>query len=381
MSMPFRRALLGTLLGLTTALVALPGTAALQIPPPVAGLQEDDRHLLTLTLTDALALAEGYNPQLQLARYQLTSARSSLTAGPANAAALAPAASMFAQAQYGLTIPESAISAQATGRQAQISFEQASAQYEQARQQIQLGVVHRYAEWQRTAALVTTQQQALERAETQEAHLTLAVEIGSAARYELLQAQAQSAGQQAALTGATVMAENARYTLEAMLGVSLDPVAVPEALSIRSDEISLDLSIAELTARAMYNRPDLRQTMLDLSARRLQTSLATGGTSALQLQVAATQYQHALNTTRAEVQEAVLTAQGALAELEAREAALAPVTEALRLAHLRYDAGLATYLEVQGASGAVLQAEAARIQAAANLTLSVARIWLATGDL
>lgn len=229
--------------------------------------------------------------------------------------------------------------------------------------------------------MVIAQQEALERAQLQETHLELALEIGTAARYELLQAQAQTAGQQAALTGATVMAENARYGLESLLGVSLDPATLPEAMLTRSDEINLAVSIDELTARAMYNRPNLRQTMLDLSARRLQTSLATGGPAVLQLQVAATQYQHALINTRAEVQEAVLQAQGALAELQAREAALEATIEALRLTQLRYDAGLATFVEVQGASAAALQAEASRIQAAANLNLSIARIWLATGDL
>ena len=54
--------------------------------------------------------------------------------------------------------------------------------------------------------------------------------------------------------------------------------------------------------------------------------------------------------------------------------------EALRLAELRYEAGIATWVEVQSASASALEAEAARIQAAANLLVRMMELSHAVGD-
>ena len=54
--------------------------------------------------------------------------------------------------------------------------------------------------------------------------------------------------------------------------------------------------------------------------------------------------------------------------------------EALRLAELRYEAGIATWVEVQTASAAALEAEAGRIQAAAGLLLRLLELSHAVGD-
>jgi outer membrane protein TolC len=363
-------------------LAGLPAQALAHTPEGLAteAVQTAPQDAPGVTLAEAQALAEAHNPGLRLARYQMDSARAALTAAPANATALAPLASLYARTQLGLTIPEDAISPVAAGRQAQISYEQAVVQYYQARQQVRLGALQAYVEWQRASALVAAQQGALERAISQEAQVQVAVDVGSAAHFDLLQAQAQLAGQKAALTGAGALQASARQALEQAIGLPLVADVKPSQELLRSADVTLTADLPSLMAKALINRPDLRDARLNIEARRLQTGLATNAAS-IQVQAASVQYEMDVAKARTEVQQALAQAQSALEELRARESALEPATEALRLAELRYGAGLTTYLEVQSALAAQLQAEAARIQAAANLTLGLARLAQATGDL
>lgn len=372
---------------LAAALVSLsvllaPAGPALADAAPSATVQPQPpaEQPLILSLTEALALAEANNPGLRLAAMQVAGTRATLTAAPANAEALAPAASAFLQAQYGLAVPADAITPQAAGQQALISYEQATAQYYQARQQVRAGALQAYVEWQRAVATTVAQQAALDRALTQEANVKAALEVGTAAQYDLLQVQAAVAGQQAALIGAQAMESGARTALGQVLGAPLATGVQPEPNQIRSADVALPSDLQGLIQQALVSRPDLRDQALELGARRLQGTLA-GGTSPLQVQATAFEYELAAAKVRTEVTQAYLAAQGALEELKAREKALEPALEALRLAELRFEAGIATWVEVQGASAGALQAEAVRIQAAANLTLRLLQLRQAIGEL
>lgn len=372
---------------LAAALVSLsvllaPAGPALADAAPSATVQPQPpaEQPLILSLTEALALAEANNPGLRLAAMQVAGTRATLTAAPANAEALAPAASAFLQAQYGLAVPADAITPQAAGQQALISYEQATAQYYQARQQVRAGALQAYVEWQRAVATTVAQQAALDRALTQEANVKAALEVGTAAQYDLLQVQAAVAGQQAALIGAQAMESGARTALGQVLGAPLATGVQPEPNQIRSADVALPSDLQGLIQQALVSHPDLRDQALELGARRLQGTLA-GGTSPLQVQATAFEYELAAAKVRTEVTQAYLAAQGALEELKAREQALEPALEALRLAELRFETGIATWVEVQGASAGALQAEAVRIQAAANLTLRLLQLRQAIGEL
>lgn len=339
----------------------------------------------SLTAAQAMALAERYNPNLRLAGYQLKGARDTLSAAPANAAALAPAAAAYAQFQFGLTIPQSAISADVAQRQAQIDYEQAALQYYQARQQVRLGALRAFTEWQRADAMTRAQTSALERAESQVEKVQAAVAAGTVARFDLLQAEAQMAGQQAALAGANAYWESAKQALEEVIGKQLTANLRPGGKLLLSSEVEMEVEVdlEILTARALARRADVRLAKLEMAARRLQLGLTTGGSASagLQLQAAATQYEVTVLKVRTEVEQSLLSVKSALAELKAREAAMSPVLEAQRLAELRYGAGLATYLEVLSASEAVLQAEAGRIEAATNLALGLLKLAQGSGNL
>lgn len=336
-----------------------------------------------LTLSQALTLAERNNPGLHMAMYQVQSTRAALATAPAQAASLAPAAVLYARVQFGVTIPEPAISPAVAARQAQISFEQAVVQYYQARQQVRLGTLQAYVEWQKAEALVQAQESALERARTQLSQVNAAYKAGVVARFDVLQAEAQVAGQEAGLAGAQAMRGGALGALEQVIGQPLAEGLMPAGLEAVADSTLLDVSLDRLIARALQNRPDLRERRLTMAERRLQLGLTTGSaaTATMQLQLAAAQYEMEAAKARAEVSQYFLAAQSAREELKARELAQGPSLEALRLAELRYGAGLATYLEVQTAMASALQAEAALIQAAANFSLQMARLSQATGDL
>ncbi|MFZ5815948.1 MAG: TolC family protein [Bacillota bacterium] len=378
--MRIRSALAAALISVT--LLSATGEPSLAEPSGSQAAPDSSDQGLVLTLEQALALAEATNPGLQLAAYQLMSARASLEAAPANAEALAPAASAFVQWQYGLTIPAAAISPEAAAEQARISYEQAALDYYTARQQVRAGALQAYVEWQRAIATVEAQQAALDRALTQEANVKAALEVGNAAPYDLLQVQAAVAGQQAALIGSQAMESAARSALEQVFSAPLAKGVRPEPIQIQAADVVLPTDLEALVATALANRPDLRLQGLDLAARRLQATLAdAGGSSLVQIQAVATQYELAAARARSEVTQALLAAQGALEELKAREKALEPAREALRLAELRHEAGIATYVEVQGASAAALQAEAARIQAVANLALRLLQLRQAIGEL
>lgn len=350
--------------------------------PPAESAAAPDTAPPVLTLAHALTLAESYNPGLRLAALQVTAARSAMGAAPANAQALAPAVSAYLQAQYGISVPAQAISPRAAGQQARVSYEQAAAQYYEARQQVRAGALQAYVEWQKAVATVAAQQAALDRTLTQEANVTAAVTVGAAAPYDLLQIQAAVAGQQAALIGAQAMEVAARTALGQVIGIPVADGVQPEANQVTSAEVQLPDDPEQLIAAALANRPDLRRSALDLTSRRLQAQLAGGGYAAMpQVQAMAGQYELDVAKARTQVTQAYLAAQGALGELRARETALAPAQEALRLAELRYDAGIATWVEVQSASAAALEAEAGRIQASANLMLRLLELRQAIGDL
>jgi outer membrane protein TolC len=364
-----------------SAAAAEPAPAPVTTPVTQAAVAPAKAQAPLLTLEDALALAEANNPGLRMAEYQVAAARNTWATAPAQAAALAPAAALYAQMQYGITLPTMTIDPVVATRQAQIAFEQALIQYFEAQQQVRLGTIQAFVEWQKAHAMVAAQQSALDRALTQEAQVRTSYEAGAVARFDLLQAEAQVTGQKAALAGAIAMRDAVRSGLEQVIGLPLPEGVQPAGELPKAADVVLPTNLDELIAKALATRPDLRDAELTITARRQQSLLAGGGGATLQLQIAATQYEMAVLQAKAEVRQALEAARGALAELTAREQALEPTNEALRLATLRYEAGLGTYLEVQSASAAALQAEAARIQAAANLVVQLAKLAQATGEL
>jgi len=248
------------------------------------------------------------------------------------------------------------------------------------------------------------------------------VQAGVAPQFDALQAEVNLANARQGVVRAHNGVLLARQTLAALLNLPLDtPLEPQEELAI----IPVTSTLEELVSRALRERPELAE----LSARRaaaeaglelaksgarpnlaLQGAYFVGGTSPeslsvnwsvtlavtlnlfdggltrarireaeerlRQLQVAESQQRQAIEL---EVRQSYLMVQSALAELEASEKAVEQAREALRIANVRYQAGVSPQLEVISAQAALAQAEANRVQALFSYNLALAQLERAVG--
>ena len=248
------------------------------------------------------------------------------------------------------------------------------------------------------------------------------VQAGVAPQFDALQAEVHLANARQGVVRAHNGVILARQTLAALLNLPLDtPLEPQEELAI----IPVTSTLEELVSRALRERPELAE----LSARRaaaeaglelaksgarpnlaLQGAYSVGGTSPTslsanwsvtlavtlnlfdggltrarireaeerlrQLQVAESQQRQAIEL---EVRQSYLMVQSALAELEASGKAVEQAREALRIANVRYQAGVSPQLEVISSQAALAQAEANRVQALFNYNLALAQLERAVG--
>ena len=271
---------------------------------------------------------------------------------------------------------------------AAMGLDQAKLGLDQAHQAARLAITRAYLEWQKATALAQAQEEALARAKAQEASASVGIQAGTASRYDLLAAQAQVGAMQAALTAARSGKESARLALERLVGVPMDPTAQPAA-DLPGPEAAAALPQADsLVAEALKQRPEAAIARLSQAMKKEDLDLLThdfdSGTIILSnAQIAAReadlQVQAAEADAALQVRQALLVAASAADRLKALQGAEDQAREALRLAHLRFDAGLATTTEVLGAQSALSQATASRIQAAADLAGALADIQRAAG--
>ncbi len=248
------------------------------------------------------------------------------------------------------------------------------------------------------------------------------VQAGVAPQFDVLQAEVNLANARQGVVRALNSMALARQALAALLNIPLDTLLEPQ------DELGItpfSVPLEELINRALRQRPELAE----LSARRaaaeaalelarsgarpnlaLQGAYFLSGTSlqnlttnwqvilALtlnlfdggltkariqeaeerlrQLQVAESQQRQAIEL---EVRQSYLTLQSAVAELEASGKAVEQALEALRIANVRYQAGVSAQLEVIAAQAALAQAEVNRVQALFNYNLALAQLERAVG--
>ncbi|MDR5695294.1 MAG: TolC family protein [Armatimonadota bacterium] len=248
------------------------------------------------------------------------------------------------------------------------------------------------------------------------------VQAGVAPQFDVLQAEVNLANARQGVVRALNSMVLARQALAALLNIPLDTLLEPQ------DELGItpfSVPLEELINRALRQRPELAE----LSARRaaaeaalelarsgarpnlaLQGAYFLSGTSlqnltsnwqvilALtlnlfdggltkariqeaeerlrQLQVAESQQRQAIEL---EVRQSYLTLQSAVAELEASGKAVEQALEALRIANVRYQAGVSAQLEVIAAQAALAQAEVNRVQALFNYNLALAQLERAVG--
>ncbi len=364
-------------------------------PPSVAAPNSPP----TLSLQDALDQAENQSLQLKLAALRVPRAQLALDRARSVAATGGQGLARALEQRHGIPLPADTEGAVALRRSAELGVEQAALSVEVARQGTRLAVVRAYVEWQKATALADAQQAALIRARAQADSARAALQAGSAARYDVIQATAQVSAQEAALVAAEAGREVARLTLERTIGAAVPPGLRPAGELPGGDAADLpgaqagaesEADAEEQVARALNRRADATIARLNATARGadldlLSRSLPEGdpllATARLSVQEAALQLESTLADIRLQVRQARLGVSSARERLRALQAAAAQAREALNLAQLRFDAGAATTVELLGTQAALSQAEASRIQAAADLAAARAMLQQAGGEL
>jgi outer membrane protein TolC len=271
-------------------------------------------------------------------------------------------------------------------------------------------------------ALVTVQQQTVD---DQRAHLALAqarFQAGVAARVDVASAEAAVAGAILNLATAENTAATARVALNLALGVDVrTPTRVKEA---QEPEPPV-MDAAALVEQALERRPAVRQARADVEAARSSIRVARAnnlpslsldgnyglrgssfpptdeswaygvslswpigdvgltsgriGEAEVNLLVAETSLRQTEQTVGSEVVQAYLNVQTAHQKVSTSETEVVSAEESLRLATGRYQAGVATYLEVLDAETAATTARTNLVNARYALSTSLAALAAALG--
>ncbi|HBQ98585.1 MULTISPECIES: TolC family protein [unclassified Roseofilum] len=304
-------------------------------------------------------------------------------------------------------------------------------QVEVIEEQIRLNVAEQYYQLQASAEQLRIRQQALVQAERSLRDAQALETAGVGTRFAVLQAQVQVANEQQRLTEAIASLRTARRTLAQILNLpqtldvsAADPVEIVGRWQLSLNEsiilayknraeleqrlIERELNEAQRDARlaglkpqvslfANYNAlklwfddPLLSQGTGDgytLGAQ-LNWTLYDGGLSRAQadleeaeIEIAEQQFADNRNRIRLEVEDAYFQLVSSFDNIQTSIVGLAQAEEALRLARLRFQAGVGTQTDVINSETDLTQAQFNQVQAILGYNLAVARLQRAISNL
>jgi outer membrane protein TolC len=249
------------------------------------------------------------------------------------------------------------------------------------------------------------------------------VQVGTSPLFNLLQAQTQLASSQQTLTAAQTTAATAQQNLAALLVLPLG-TTFGESIPTELPEVPQDVNA--LIAQALQNRPEIAEALaseeaaqasIDLAATglapnvtisggpeiitndptrsnplnwtatiALTIALFDGGLTAAKVDAARQQLQstkvseeQTRQTVELDVRNAYLTLRNATETLRSALAGQASAREALRIANVRFQAGVGTQLEVVTQIQNTATADSNVIQAALNYFVGLAQLNRAIG--
>lgn len=246
---------------------------------------------------------------------------------------------------------------------------------------------------------------------------------GAAAPFDVLQAQVSLANAQQALARAQTQVGTAQGALASLINLALDtPIDPTDVLQPHSVQETLE----EAVQRALRQRPELEELRARAQAARASIELARSGgkpnvalaaqydwsgptaqlgsswsvtlavtlslydggitqqrvrEAELRLDQLATVEAQTRQRVELEVRQAWLALQQAVPELVAAQRAVDQAREALRIARVRFEAGVGTSLELVSAQAQLAQAEVGLAAARFNQNLARLQLMLATGSL
>jgi len=290
--------------------------------------------------------------------------------------------------------------------------------------QVVLAVRQAYYNYVQSEGQVAAAQHAVDASQENVRVTGARVRVGTSPQFDLLQAQVQLAQAQRTLTQAKAAAVAAEQQLAAVINVPISsqisastPMGLPtpppdvealvtQALSARPEIAQSQAAIQAAQAAVDLAAAGLRPTITltggpsivsnDLSASApvtwsgtLQLTLAVfdGGLTKAkveqarqQLALTRVQLEQTQQTVEVQVRAAYLNLQQAAEQLASAQAGLTAAQEALRIANVRFQAGVGTQLEVVTAVQNLAAADAADVQALFQYNLALAQIDQAVGN-
>lgn len=305
-------------------------------------------------------------------------------------------------------------------RQAEEQLRSQELDVERLSEEIRLSVATEYYNLQQADEQVRISRAAVENAEISLRDARALEEAGVRPRFDTLQAQVNLANAQQELTNARSDQTVARRQLATRLNLA------QSATITAADSVKLaglwNPTLEQSIVLAYQNRPELQQQLAQRNINEQQRRLALsalgpqvrvvanyelldqfddsvgitdgysialvanlnlfdGGASRAQaaqakadIEVAETQFSQQRNNIRLQVEEAFSSLKSNLENVQTSEAALEQATESVRLARLRFQAGVGTQLEVINAENALTRAEGNRINAILDYNRALARL-------
>jgi outer membrane protein TolC len=311
-------------------------------------------------------------------------------------------------------------------RTASLGLEAAQLEYERAKNDLILSVTNAYEGVARAQAFVVVAEEALKNSQERLRITQVQLDTGVAAQFDLLRAQTQVAQNEQAVIGARNTLDLAKANLNNILGRDLShPVQIEEQSSLPPMEQELDA----LVQTAMQMRPEVQAAEKNIqianrnifNAKRgilpnlalsgqmdfnfntstfnprnssftalavLSVPVMDGGVTDARVEQARSDLKIAQITAAQikegvalEVRNAFLNLRDAKQKLEVAERGIAQATEGLRLARVRFEAGVSTPLEISDAEVAYTQAQTNRVNARYDYLNAYAALQRATGKI
>lgn len=307
--------------------------------------------------------------------------------------------------------------------QAQAAADAAEAALAAARQDVALAAGQAYFAALRTARAVEVREAALRSARAQVEQAEAFVRAGTAARADVIRAQATAATADAELVAARGQVEIAMVQLRSALALSL---AQPVSVADPAPPVSVVISPSDAAAQAARERPEVRRLGADVRGAEAALRLAEiragllisvsasgvvqvspnpgragwslgasasfpildGGAAgadvrAARATLAAAQARREATLLQVQTQayQAAASARDTTARVEALRVSVAAAEESLRVAEGRYRTGVGTLLEVLDASTLATQARINAVQAVYDQYLAIVNLQYARGVL
>ncbi len=330
-------------------------------PIAFASQSDDD---VTLSLADAIRLAEEQSPSVRLADITLEEARIA-----------------YEEARVNQILRPSVITLQ----QAENAWTAAQHNRALARQDLVMQVTQAYYEVVRTEMALELAERALAQSEAQLASTRVRHEQGMLSDVDLLAAESQVAIAELDLNRSRATHTSARMALNRVLGRNLESSF--ELVDALGDVQTAQIDLEKAVETALENRLEVQRARDTARLREKELEVSDNPyTPALSIESA----RLALERARVELREreidvilevrqnyqAVIEAQ---ARIPIQESNVTRTKESLRIAQIRYDAGLITSIDVIEAQRAAFQAEMQAIQAVFDYQMAVARFHRSAG--